>query len=322
MPKILIEEDEWTLKDISCKIANKYPHVKFLFEINFSKEDYLYIKNLFCQEKIKNAFFERGYLRDYFNENKGHRLPFLILIAGFIRYEYLNEENHKNFYKNFLKTLDNGNAQASDFFRELVDSFFKRSSKEEAEGLFIYEHKLEKASLPLESAGDLKYLNSLIFHSGGICEKYLGDYFKIIKKLSDKCKEFKYHELKPKELFCLYEEQDIRVYRTRLADFFELLSVDGEISNYINEFVLQSISIFLKDEYLYRFTLPLYIKNYLLFNGIYGDKIEDISVDETDFIYENENIYFNPNFSSIYKNINSIAFNMDGRTYIIPKEYD
>jgi hypothetical protein len=37
MPKVLIEQDNWTLRDINYKIANKYSNVRFLFEIDFSK---------------------------------------------------------------------------------------------------------------------------------------------------------------------------------------------------------------------------------------------------------------------------------------------
>jgi len=86
--------------------------------------------------------------------------------------------------------------------------------------------------------------------------------------------------------------------------------------------VIQSISTILDHKQKFDFKLPLYIKNYLLFIGKYGDDLKKINIDETNFLYENKTIMFNPNFKEIYKNINQVSFKIYNKIYIIKKEYD
>jgi hypothetical protein len=325
---ILVEQNTATLCDIGEKIDKQYPNIKFLFEINFSKEDYIYIKKLFQQDKnLKNTYFEHGSLRRYFRNYQKYRLPFLILIAGFIRYEYLNDENHDNFYENFLKnaiTNANNEVLGNELREEFVDCFFKRDSNSEAEGLFLREHELCRVSLPLENTGTHKFLNSFIFHSGGICEKDLKEYFKIIKSFSQLCQDIRYQDSEPAHMFGLYQEIDFKINSKKVQKFFNLLNSNDTISKYVHELILQSIATFKNDSFSSSLSLclPTYIKNYLLFIGKYGEELEKVSINKTDFFYEHEQIFFNPKFEDIYSGIKQISFKIDNKFYKVAKEFD
>jgi len=185
---ILFDKDITSLEDLGLKIDKKYPNIRFLFEIDFSKDDYLCIKQLFQEGyQLKNTYFKNDFFIRYFRNNKRHRIPFLILLIGFVRYEYLNDENQANFFNNFLRNiLKNNKANAQDFRKALIDYFFRWRGKKKYDkrGLYIYDIQTSDVSLKLEDSGKNKYLNSFIFHSGGISEQDLKEYLKIIKYLS------------------------------------------------------------------------------------------------------------------------------------------
>jgi hypothetical protein len=323
--KILINKDIQTLNELGIKIYQEYPNIRFLFEIDFSKDDYLYIKQLFQNAlQLKDTYFIDDFFLRYFRNNKNHRIPFLILLVGFIRYEYLNDENQANFFNNFLRNiLQNKKADANDFRKAIVDYFFRwRGNKiHKEEGLYIYETQTSGVSLKLEDAGRHKYLNSFIFHSGGVSEQDLKEYLKIIKYLSEN--HFDYNT-NPKELYQLYKNKDFNIYSNKLSNLLDLLDSESEISEYIKEFIIQSVIMISnnKQQITFTFKLPLYIKNYLLFIGKYGDDLENINISETDFFYENRTIVFSPTFYEIYKKIGLISFKIDKAIFEIDKNYD
>jgi len=125
--KILINENIQTLNELGIQIYQKYPNVRFLFEIDFSKDNYLYIKQLFQEDyPVKDTYFQDLFFIKYFKNNINYRIPFLILLIGFIRYEYLNEKNQANFFNNILKNIiNNQKADAKDFRKSIIDYFFK-----------------------------------------------------------------------------------------------------------------------------------------------------------------------------------------------------
>ena len=321
--KILINENIQTLNELGIQIYKKYPNIRFLFEIDFSKDDYLYIKQLFQNDfYLKDTYFIDDFFLRYFRNNKNHRIPFLILLIGFIRYEYLNDENQANFFNNFLKNiLLNKKADAKDFRKAIVDYFFRwRGNKiHKEEGLYIYETQTSGVSLKLEDAGKHKYLNSFIFHSGGISEQDLKEYLKIINYLFQN--NFAYN-INSKELYQLYENKNFNIYSKKLNNLFNLLQSKSEISNYIKELIIQSVAIISNKNQQFSFKLPLYIENYLLFIGKYGNDLEKINISETDFFYENRTIVFSPTFYEIYKRIDLISFKMNGVIFEVDKNYD
>ena len=321
--KILINENIQTLNELGILIYQKYPNVRFLFEIDFSKDDYLYIKQLFQEDyPIKDTYFKDLFFIQYFTNNINYRIPFLILLIGFIRYEYLNEKNQANFFDNILKNIiNNQKADSEDFRKSIIDYFFQwRGNRiHNEEGLYIYDTQTSSVSLKLEDAGKHKYLNSFIFHSGGISEQDLKEYLKIIKYLANK--EFNY-EINANQLYKLYQNKDFIIYSKKLNNLFNLLNSESEISEYIKIFIMQSISTILNHQKDFDFQIPLYIKNYLLFIGKYGDALEKINLDETDFFYESQTILFSPTFKEIYKNIEQISFKIKDKIYIINKEYN
>jgi len=150
---ILINNDIQTLNELGIQIYQKYRNVRFLFEIDFSKDDYLHIKQLFQEDyQLTNIYFQDDFFIRYFRNNTNHRIPFLILLVGFIRYEYLNNENKANFFDNILKNIiKNQEADAKDFRKSIIDYFFKwRGNKiHDEQGLYIYETQTSGVSLKL-----------------------------------------------------------------------------------------------------------------------------------------------------------------------------
>jgi len=317
--RMLITEDNLTLYQIGNFLAKNYKNIRFIFEIDYSKDDYLEIKKLFHQENsLQETNYKDNFFLEYFTQRPSHRFPFLVLLTGFIRYEYLNNDNKSNFFDNFLKNiLKNHKADDSDFRKSLIDYFFRWRGKSnyEEKGLYIYDTQTSEVSLKLDESGKHKYLNSFIFHSGGVSEHDLKEYLKIIKYLYA-------HNAHPDTIIQIYEQKDFNVYSKKLENLFGLLAIDGEISLYIQKFIMESISTISNNEKESDFKLPLYIRNYLLFIGKYGDELEKINITETDFIYENQSIVFSPKFYEIYKQIDRIAFKMSDCVIAVDKEYD
>ena len=154
---ILVCAEHQTLESLGQYIINKYRNIRFLFEIDFSKDDYVEIKKLFQQEtQLQDTCFKDDFFIKYFKSYTNYRIPFLLLIIGFIRYEYLNDENQANFFDNFLKhILQNHQANAIDFRKSLIDYFFRwRGNKEfDEDGLYIYDMQTSDVSLRLEDSG-------------------------------------------------------------------------------------------------------------------------------------------------------------------------
>jgi len=315
---ILFKENQ-TLDSLGQYIINKYRNIRFLFEIDFSKDDYVEIKKLFQKEtQLQDTYFKDDLFIRYFKSYTNYRIPFLLLIIGFIRYEYLNDENQANFFDNFLKhILQNHQANVIDFRKSLIDYFFRwRGNKEfDEDGLYIYDMQTSNVSLRLEDSGKNKYLNSFIFHSGGVSEQDLKEYLKIIKYLSSNYQE-------NSDINKLYQNKDFNVYSKKIDNLFGLLDSENEISKYIQKFILQSIATISNSEANYDFKLPLYIRNYLLFIGKYGDSLEKINLSKSDFIYENQAIVFSPIFYEAYKEIDKVAFKINNHIYGVVREYD
>lgn len=322
LDEIIFTEDK-ALDKIGISIYQKYPNVRFLFEMDFSKDDYLTIKQLFSKEYLlQNTSFQDNFFMEYFKNHINHRLPFLILLTGFIRYEYLNSGNHSNFFENFLKhIIGNNKANANNFRQTLIDYFFRwnGNKKLKEKGLYIYETQTSNVSLKLDDAGAHKYLNSFIFHSGGVSEQDLKEYLKIIESLATKDFNF---DIGAMQLCEQYQNKKIAIYSKKLIKLLNLLNGDNEISEYIKIFIIQSVSIIINHKQEFDFKLPLYIRNYLLFIGKYGHILEKINIDETDFLYENETIIFNPCFDEVYKSISQISFKINNEIRLVEKEYD
>jgi len=316
---ILICKENQTLDEIGIYINKNYSNIRFLFEIDFSKDDYLVIKKLFQQEdKLLNTYFNDEIFLKYFKIHTNYRIPFLVLLVGFVRFEYLNDENRANFFDNFLKhTLQNHEADAKDFRKSLIGYFFRWRGKKDYDerGLYIYDTQTSDVSLKLEDSGKNKYLNSFIFHSGGVSEQDLKEYLKIIKYLSQE-------DIENIPLSQLYKNKNFSVYSKKLDNLFALLDNDVEISRYIEKFIMKSIETISKNQPIIDFTLPLYIRNYLLFIGKYGESLKKININESDFIYENKSIVFAPNFYDSYKDIEKISFKIFDKIYDLPKEND
>ncbi len=317
---ILISDEKTTLDTLGQYIIQKYRNIRFIFEINFSKGDYTRVKELFQDELIlQNTDFKKEFLLKYFRENPNFRIPFLILIVGFIRYEYLNSENKANFFKNFLtNVLYNNQAKDLSFRKDLIHYFFRwRGNKVyKEEGLYIYETQTSGVSIKLENNETHKYLNSFIFHSGGVSEHDLKEFYKIIQYLSQQ-------NVNDTNINQIYKDRDFTVYSKKLNNLFSLLNdKEREISSYIYKLIISSINILLNDEKSNDFRLPLYIKNYLLFIGKYGMNLEKINLSETDFIYENKSIVFSPTFNEAYKQIDKISFKINNQINNLSKEYN
>lgn len=316
---MLVDKDKKILDDIGKHLVSSYRNVRFLFEIDFSKDNYLEIKKLFQEEYLlKDTYFKDNFFLTYFTKYSNYRIPFLLLIIGFVRYEYLNSENQANFFDNFLKhILKNHKADARDFRKSLIDYFFRWRGKREYEerGLYIYDMQTSEVSLKLEDSGRHKYLNSFIFHSGGVSEQDLKEYLKIIKYLSQQ-------NMERTALNQLYKDKDFKVYSKKIDNLFGLLDGESEIARYIQKFVTQSIATISNIEVSHDFELPLYIRNYLQFIGKYGESLEKININETDFIYENQSIVFSPDFYEAYKLIDQVSFKINNQIINVAKEYD
>jgi len=316
---ILVCKNNQTLDEIGKHIYKLYPNIRFLFEIDFSKDDYLLIKELFQKEYLfQDTYFKDDFFLRYFRNNTNNRLPFLILLIGFIRYEYLNSNNQGNFFENFLRNIiQNYKADSKDFRVSLINYFFRwRGKKEYKEnGLYIYDMQTSEVSLKLEDSGKNKYLNSFIFHSGGVSEQDLKEYFKIIRFFATK-NQNNY------SIFELYKNTNFKIYSKKLIKLFNLLNTESEISKYIENFISQSVAIVNNKLTTNESIIPPYIRNYLLFIGRYGEEIGKINISDRDFIYENGSIVFNPYFNEIYRKIGKISFKIDDKKYDLKKEYN
>jgi hypothetical protein len=85
---------------------------------------------------------------------------------------------------------------------------------------------------------------------------------------------------------------------------------------------MQSIDTIKGKESSKNIKLPLYIRNYLLFIGKYGDSLEKINISETDFVYENQSIVFSPTFNESFRKISQISFKINNQVINLNKEHD
>lgn len=308
----LIKDDIHTLNEISKKILREYPNIRFLFEIDFTKDDYLLLKECFLTESLLSRdIITKGYFQRYFRNYSSHRIPFLLLVVGFIRYEYLNCENPGNFFSNFLlNALKNKITSPNDFRQELIDYFFRWRGSDlfEKEGLYIYETQTQGVSLKLEDAGKNRFLNSFILHSGGISEKDLQEYLKIIDDLIDHMDD----SLEIDKSYLYHRISDNHIYSSRLKNFFTLLKSENEVSGFVEQIIYKSIKCIDKSIEIQGinklFDLPLYLKNYLRFVGKYGEGLSSYSINISDFYFKEGNFYFVPRYIDEFHKVNRIAF--------------
>lgn len=312
------------LKEVGVFLENKYSNIRFLFEIDFSRDDYIFFKTLFQNDVlIISSRFEKDFFCSYFRNHPHHRLPFLLLIIGFVRYEYLDAKNSANFFHNFLENiLCNKIATGDDFRNALINYFFKWKgiSSFETEGLYIFEIQTNGVSLKLKDCGKNKYLNTFLFHAGCICDNDdLKDYFKVLKFLNENT----INSLERKSILKEYKNINFPLYNRNIEKFFDLLeNEEAEISSYFLEFIKQSIFLIRNESCNNKINLPIYIRNYLLFNSIYGKEINKINLLESDFSYQNQEIVFKPTFKEIYNEIESLSFKIYSKLKMVIKEYD
>ncbi len=166
-----------SLDEYGHYINTKYPNVRFVFEIHYTRDEYKFLtEHFFDETDFSQTQFSSAYFHAYFDNHPSQRLLFLMLLTGFIRYEYLNDENTSNFFSNFLKNcLYNEVANIQTFRGNLINYFFKfmGDSQFDVQGLYLYATQTEKVSLKLEEAGHHQFLNTFILHAGGISDKDL-----------------------------------------------------------------------------------------------------------------------------------------------------
>lgn len=315
-----------TLSEIGRACEERYSNIRFLFEIDFSKDDYMILKKLFQNDVLlQTTYFDKNFFYDYFKNRPFNRVPFLLLIIGFVRYEYLDAKNGSNFFSNFLENiLNNEKANVLDFRNQIIDYFFKWRgiSSLEEEGLYIFSLQNRGVSLKLKNCGKQKYLNSFLYHAGSICNNDdLKTYLRIIKFLSEKI-DIRI-EFTKEDIINLYNQIDFKIYNNNVEKFFDILTIENiEIQKYYFDFIKQSIYLLKKQNYIGMFNLPIYVKNYLLFIGIYGKEINKINLLESDFLYQNEEIIFRPSFRNIYNQFEKLSFKIGDKFKIVNKQYD
>ncbi|MDZ7818554.1 MAG: hypothetical protein U5K55_08020 [Aliarcobacter sp.] len=184
--------ENMTLNDIGKAYEERYSNIRFLFEIDFLEDDYMILKELFQKDVLlQSTYFEKDFfLFLIFKNYPNYRVPFLLLIIGFVRYEYLDANNGSNFFLTFLENiLNNQKAKVFDFRNQIIDYFFKWRgiSTLEEEGLYIFSLQNKGVSLKLNNCGKHKYINSFLYHAGCICNNDdLKTYLRVIKILLEK----------------------------------------------------------------------------------------------------------------------------------------
>ena len=249
----------------------------------------------------------------------------MLLIIGFARYEYLDAKNGSNFFQNFLENiLNNKKAEAIDFRNQIIDYFFKWRgiSSLEEEGLYIFSLQNKGVSLKLKDCGKQKYINSFLYHAGCICNNDdLKIYLRVLKFLSEKI-DIEIEFVK-EDIIDLYNQIDFKIYNNNVKKFFDILITENiEIQKYYFDFIKQSIYLLKKQNYIGLFDLPLHVRNYLLFTGVYGKEINKINLLESDFVYQNEEITFKPSFKNIYNQFETLSFRIGDKLKRVDKEYD
>ena len=314
------------LSNIGKTLEEEYSNIRFLFEIDFSEDDYSYLKRLFQNDvSLQTTCFDKNFFYSYFKNRPFNRIPFLLLIIGFVRYEYLDAKNGSNFFSNFLENiLNNEKAKVLDFRNQIIDYFFKWRgiSSLEEEGLYIFSLQNKGVSLKLKNCGKQKYLNSFLYHAGSICNNDdLKTYLRIIKFLSEKI-DIRI-EFTKEDITNLYKQIDFKIYNNNVEKFFDILTIENiEIQKYYFDFIKQSIYLLKKQNYIGMFDLPIHVKNYLLFNGVYGKEINKINLIESDFLYQNEEIIFRPSFRNIYNQFEVLSFKIGDKFKIVNKQFD
>ena len=316
-----------SLDEYGYYINNEYPNVRFIFEIHYTRDDYIFLKEHFFDESDFNQTeFSSDYFQSYFKNHPSHRLLFLMMLTGFIRYEYLNDENGSNFFPNFLKNcLYNEAANIQTFRNNLINYFFKFMGNRqfETQGLYLYGTQTDSVSLKLEEAGHNKFLNSFILHAGGISERDLNEYMKIIKCISEKDSVMTFSN---KELYSLSESCDH--YNNRLKKFFKFLLSESEVADFVKYIIRKSIAFYHNSRVAaglntnFSFELPRFIKNYLLFTGKYGDELEKYNINTSNVYYENQNLILSPSYSRVLSNMQDISFHINGKIYPVSKSRD
>lgn len=316
-----------TLNDIGKAYEERYSNIRFLFEIDFSEDDYMILKELFQKDVLlQSTYFEKDFFFSYFKNHPNYRVPFLLLILGFVRYEYLDANNGSNFFSNFLENiLNNQKAKVFDFRNQIIDYFFKWRgiSTLEEEGLYIFSLQNKGVSLKLNNSGKHKYINSFLYHAGCICNNNddLKYYLRVIKFLLEKI-DIEIEFVK-EDIIDLYNQIDFKIYNNNVKKFFDILITENiEIQKYYFDFIKQSIYLLKKQNYIGLFDLPLHIRNYLLFTGVYGKEINKINLLESDFVYQNEEITFKPSFKNIYNQFETLSFRIGDKLKRVDKEYD
>lgn len=320
--------ENMTLSEIGRAYEERYSNIRFLFEIDFSEDDYMILKKLFQKDVLlQSTYFEKDFFFSYFKNRPFNRVPFLLLIIGFVRYEYLDANNSSNFFSNFLENiLNNQKAKVFDFRNQIIDYFFKWRgiSTLEEEGLYIFSLQNKGVSLKLNNCGKHKYINSFLYHAGCICNNNNDDlkhYLRVIKFLLEKI-DIEIEFVK-EDIMDLYNQIDFKIYNNNVKKFFDILITENiEIQKYYFDFIKRSIYLLKKQNYIGLFDLPLHVKNYLLFTGVYGKEMNKINLLESDFVYQNEAIIFNPSFKDIYNQFEKLSFKIADVFKTIIKEYD
>ncbi|MCG3675707.1 hypothetical protein [Aliarcobacter butzleri] len=317
--------ENMTLNEIGKAYEERYSNIRFLFQIDFSEDDYYILKKLFQNDVLmQTTYFDKDFFSSYFRNHPFYRVPFLLLIIGFVRYEYLDANNGSNFFQNFLSNiLLNKCAKELDFRKQIIEYFFKWRgiSSLEEEGLYIFSLQNKGVSLKLNNCGKHKYLNSFLYHAGSICNNDdLKTYLRVIKFLSEKITT---NEFTDEDIISLYNQIDFKIYENNVKKFFDVLPTkDIEICKYYFDFIKQSIYLLKKQNYIGMFDLPIHVKNYLLFTGVYGKEINKINLIESDFLYQNEGIIFSPSFKNIYNQFEVLSFKIGDKFKIVNKQYD
>ncbi len=316
-----------SLDEYGDYINTNYPNVRFVFEIHYTRDEYEFLKEHFFDETdFKDTQFSSKFFTEYFNNHPLHRLPFLILLTGFIRYEYLNDKNGANFFSNFLRNcLYNEISDIQKFRNNLINYFFRFMGKRQfdVQGLYLYCTQTATVSLNLEEAGHNKFLNTFILHAGGISYKDLREYTNIIKHISENDSVMDLSNTELYDLITSYKH-----HNNRLKNFSKFLLSNSEVSDFVKHIFQQSINCYhnagrpLSLNSKFSFDLPLFIKNFLLFTGKYGVELEKYQINTSNIYYENQNLFFSPNYSHVFSAMKDISFEINNKKITLSKSRD
>lgn len=244
------------------KIEKENSNIRYLFDIDFDEEDYDYLVDMFDNHTgLSKAIFEEKYINRHFQYNPQQRIFFLILLVGYIRYGGESIDDTYEFWTKFQNNVLKNHTDKEKFRTSLINYFFRYmgDTSKPLSGLYV-DSAQTKLSLQLESKGDARYVNSLIFHAGTIIKNDMDEFVSIIAPMSSRIDE----ETTALGIYNIYKTLKHKSSSQHIDYIFELLRVQSDISSRLKEFLFQA-SCMSRDnhDFVYDFSLPVYIQQAL-----------------------------------------------------------